>query len=130
MSTSKYVFYLIYFIFHVLLIGGSIYMIILLGESNFGWINSFVIGDNLIFNEGNIIIFSVVGMVLFLVNVVLVNVQLTGANKRESKLENEVNSLKAKLYDLQDAQLPATKKKVEAGSTGESGPTPDKHTNT
>lgn len=101
-----------------------------LAESDWGWVNSFVSGDNLIFNQSNIIIFSVVGMILFLVNVLLVNVQLTGAKKRESNLESEINSLKAKLYDLQDAQSPGIRKEVEQEAPGESGSTPDKQSNT
>jgi len=126
MSTPKYVFFLIYFIFHVLLLGGTIYMMNRLGESDYGWINGFVSGDNLVFNETNITIFAVLGLILFLVNVVMVNMQISGSKKREQKLEGEVNSLKAKLYDLQDAQKPVSPKQAPGSGKNEPGDRSDK----
>ncbi len=128
MSTPKYVFYLIYFIFHVLLLGGTIYMMNRLGESDYGWINGFVNGDNLIFNEANITLFAVLGLILFLINVVMVNIQAGSSKKKVQKLENEVNSLKARLYDLQDAQSPGTRKSTPSSAPEDAGEDPDKPT--
>jgi hypothetical protein len=113
MSTPKYIFYLIYFIFHVLLIGGSIYMMNRIDASDFNFINGFVGGDNIIFTKGNVIFFSILGIILFLINIVMVNMQITGAKKRQVKMESEINSLKAKIYDLNEAQIPTGLRKAD-----------------
>lgn len=118
MGTSKYVFYLIYFIFHILLIGGSIYMMNRLGVSDFEWINGFISGDNMVFNKGNIIFFSILGLILFLINVVIVNIQISSSKKKIMKLEGEINSLKAKIYDLNEAFVPTATKKARPAEGG------------
>lgn len=118
MGTSKYVFYLIYFIFHILLIGGSIYMMNRLGVSDFKWINGFISGDNMVFNKGNIIFFSILGLILFLINVVMVNVQISSSKKKIVKLEGEINSLKAKIYDLNEAFVPTATKRATPSEGG------------
>lgn len=54
---------------------------------------------------------SVAGLILFAINMILITMEVRNNKQSKEKLENEVNSMKAKMFDLQEA---AGKKNVEA----------------
>ncbi len=122
MSTPKYIFYLIYFIFHFLLFFGAKVLIDIVSENDFEEIGKFLNNENLLINKSYVIPFVIFGLILYLINLLLVNLQIRSHKKKVAKLEGEVNSLKAKLYDLQDAKGIERKKSTDTGMTSTEPP--------
>jgi predicted membrane protein len=116
MSTFRYVFLLIYFLFHALLLLGSIRTITKIKESDFKFINGFINDENLLLNSSNLITFTIIGLVLFGINAIMLWYDRSREKRRLSQKDAEINSLKAKLFDLQ-----GTPPEVPSKTTTESG---------
>lgn len=100
MKKGKTIFLIIYLVFHLVLLIASI--VVNLRSEDFQFL--FSIRENI----GIIVWFSAVGMILFIVNTVLITASTRNNDKREERLRREVNTLKAKIYDLQDASSSST----------------------
>lgn len=111
MSTFRYVFLLIYFLFHALLLLGSILTISKIKGSDFKFINGFINDENLFLNSSNLITFTIVGLILFGINAVMLWMDSKQDKKAITTRDQEIMSLKAKLFDLQD------KKEVKSGDS-------------
>ena len=111
MSTFRYVFLLIYFLFHALLLLGSILTISKIKGSDFKFINGFINDENLFLNSSNLITFTIVGLILFGINAVMLWMDSKQDKKAITTRDQEIMSLKAKLFDLQD------KKGVKSGDS-------------
>ncbi|MDX1628854.1 MAG: hypothetical protein R3345_09155 [Fulvivirga sp.] len=95
MKKPKSIFYFIYFLFHVMLLGVSIY--VNYRSEDFEFLLK-------LRSQMDILTYvSVVGLVLFGINIVLISMEHRNHKKTKEKLEGEVNAIKAKMYDLQDA---------------------------
>lgn len=95
MKNPKSIFFLIYLLFHVALLGISIY--VNLKSEDFEFLLK-------LRNNMDLMIYaSVLGLVLFGINMILVSMESRNKNRHLAKLENEKNELKAKMFDLQDA---------------------------
>lgn len=58
---------------------------------------------------------SVLGLILFAVNMVMFNMASSGSKKEIERLEHEANSYKAKMFDLQEAKsVPASDDEAES----------------
>ncbi|QSE98913.1 hypothetical protein [Fulvivirga lutea] len=104
MKKPKSIFLIIYFIFHVLLLVVSIYVNYRSEDFEF-----------LLWLRGKMdlmVYVSAIGMILFFVNVLISGLDARSHSKEKSALEQEVNALKAKMFDLQEAT--STPKKKEA----------------
>jgi len=108
MSTIRYIFLLIYFLFHALLLIGSIRTISKIRESDFKFINGFINDENLFLNSSNLITFTVVGLLLFGINAFMLWYNRGREKRRLSKKDAEINALKAKLFDIRDPEAPKT----------------------
>lgn len=95
MKKPKSIFYLVYFIFHLLLLLVSIYV-------NYRS-EDFEFLLKLRSNMSLMIYVSVAGLILFGINAILVSMLVKNLQKNKEKYENEINSMKAKMFDLQDA---------------------------
>ncbi|UII28926.1 hypothetical protein LVD15_10995 [Fulvivirga maritima] len=93
MKKPKSIFYLIYFLFHVSLLLASIYV-------NYKS-EDFEFLINLRGHMDLMIYVTILGLILFFVDVVLVTMTVRSHKKEKEKLEHEINSLKAKMFDLQ-----------------------------
>jgi len=102
MKKPKSIFYLVYLLFHVILLAVSVYV-------NYRS-EDFEFLLKLRSNMSLMIYVSVVGLVLFIVNMILISMEARNHRHAKEKLENEVNSMKAKMFDLQEAT--ASKKEV------------------
>jgi len=96
MKKPKSIFYLIYFLFHIILLGVSIYV-------NYRS-EDFEFLLKLRANMSLMTYVSVAGLILFGINMVLISMESKNARKVKEKLENEVNSTKAKMYDMQGSK--------------------------
>jgi len=96
MKKPKSIFYLIYFLFHVLLLGVSIYV-------NYRS-EDFEFLLKLRNNMSLMIYVSVAGLILFGVNMILISMESRNSRKVKEKLESEVNNTKAKMYDMQGSK--------------------------
>lgn len=113
MSTFRYIFLLIYFLFHALLLLGSIMTIGKIKESDFKFINGFINDENLFLNSSNLLTFTGIGLVLFGVNMIFLWNDMRREKNMIQAKDREIMALKAKLFDLHD-------------SSGESGPAKEK----
>ncbi|MEM9858635.1 MAG: hypothetical protein AAF843_14835 [Bacteroidota bacterium] len=103
MKKPKSIFYLVYFLFHFFLLLISIYVNYRSEDFEFLlWLRERM--DWMIYA-------SVLGLLLFMVNMVMINMAGRGAQKEIERLEHEANSYKAKMFDLQEAK--------DTSSTGE-----------
>lgn len=100
MSTIRYIFLLIYLLFHVFLLIGSIMTINKIRESDFKFINGFIQNENLLLNSSNLITFTVIGLILYGINVIWIWNDKRRMQKKLKDKEHEVMALKAKLFDL------------------------------
>jgi len=108
MKKPKSIFYLVYFLFHVMLLVVSIYV-------NYRS-EDFEFLLKLRSNMALMIYVSVAGLILFGINMILASMETKNSKKGKEKLENEINSMKARMYDLQEAAASttaATSKKEE-----------------
>ncbi|TRX59014.1 hypothetical protein FNH22_10820 [Fulvivirga sp. M361] len=95
MKNPKSIFFLTYFLFHFGLLVTSIYVNYRSEDFEF-----------LLWMRGHIdwmIYASIFGFILFGVNMILMNLTGRNAKKEASKLRQEANSYKAKMFDLQEA---------------------------
>ncbi len=104
MSTFRYVFLLIYFLFHALLLLGSILTISKIKQSDFKFINGFINDENLFLNSSNLITFTVIGLILFLINAVMLWTDVSREKKKMVSKDREIMELKAKLFDIHGTQ--------------------------
>ncbi|MEQ8926785.1 MAG: hypothetical protein RLO81_13280 [Fulvivirga sp.] len=94
MKKPKSIFLIIYFIFHVILLVVSIYVNYRSEDFEF-----------LLWLRGKMdlmVYVSAIGLVLYFVNVLLLGLDAKTHEKEKFALEQEVNALKAKMYDLQE----------------------------
>ena len=111
MSTFRYIFLLIYFLFHALLLLGGIRTITKIRESDFKFINGFINDENLFLNSSNLITFTIIGLVLFGINAFIFWYDKNREKRRLAKKDAEINALKAKLFDINDSD----QTKLQAG---------------
>lgn len=96
MKKGKTLFLIIYLVFHLILLVASIVVNIRADDFEF----LFSVRDNM----AATVWFGVVGLLLFIANVIIISVSNRNHEKQEESLRQEINSLKAKIYDLQDAK--------------------------
>lgn len=101
MGTFRYIFLLLYFLFHVFLVVGALLTISKIRNSDFKFINGFINDENLLLNSSNLIIFTILGLILFGVNALMIRMLISGKKKQLDAKDAEVVALKAKLYDKQ-----------------------------
>ena len=96
MKKPKSIFYIVYFLFHFFLLLISIYVNYRSEDFEFLlWLRERM--DWMIYA-------SVLGLVLFAINMLMMNVAGRGSKKEIARLEHEANSYKAKMFDLQEAK--------------------------
>ncbi|MTI23017.1 hypothetical protein E1176_18445 [Fulvivirga sp. RKSG066] len=119
MKKPKSIFYIVYFLFHVLLLGVAIYV-------NYRS-EDFEFLLKLRANMTIMIYAAVAGMILFIINMVIITMEVRNHKQKKEKLENEVNSLKAKMFDLEHASsTPAATSSEESSEEGSSDTFRDK----
>ena len=101
MKNGKTIFLIIYLVFHLVLLGGAI--VVNLRSEDFEFL--FSVRDNMSVT----VWLGIIGLILFIFNVIMISVATRNHHKKEEKLRQEINSLKAKVYDLQDIKRPAPK---------------------
>ena len=112
MRKPRLIFFIIYFIFHLAFLAAAISVYYKSEDFEFLlWLRSKM--DVMIY-------IAILGLLLFFTMVVLITMDINSRNKEKAKLEQEVNSLKAKMFDLQEATRvtpvkPQTEKKLEEG---------------
>ncbi len=95
MKKPKSIFYFIYFLFHFGLLITAIYTNYRSEDFEFLlWLRDRM--DWMIYA-------AVLGLVLFIVNIVMVTMANRQTKKEVERLEHEANSFKAKMFDLQEA---------------------------
>lgn len=109
MKKGKTIFLIVYLVFHVILLVGAI--VVNLRSEDFEFL--FSVRDNM----AGTVWFAVLGLLLFIINVIIISVSTRNHEKQEEKLRQEINSLKAKVYDLQDVKKP-----TGPSTTPEQGP--------
>ncbi|MGK7392527.1 MAG: hypothetical protein ACNS60_19385 [Candidatus Cyclobacteriaceae bacterium M2_1C_046] len=100
MKRGKTIFLIIYLVFHLLLLVSAI--VVNLRSEDFEFL--FSVRDQM----GTMVWFAIIGLVLFIINVIIMSVSNNHHKKKEEELRQEINSLKAKIYDLQDAKSSVT----------------------
>lgn len=95
MKKPKSIFYLVYFLFHISLLIVAIYV----NHRS----EDFEFLLKLRSNMSLMTYVSVAGLILFAINMILVSMEVRNNKQTKEKLENEVNSMKAKMFDLQEA---------------------------
>lgn len=93
MKKPKSIFYLIYFLFHVALLLVSIY--VNYKSEDFEFLLRLRERMDLM------IYVSILGLILFSIDIVLITMEARHQKKEKERLEHEINSLKAKMFDLQ-----------------------------
>ena len=96
MKKGKTIFLIIYLVFHLVLLVAAI--VVNLRAEDFEFL--FSVRDNM----ASTVWFSIIGMILFIINVIMISMSTRNHEKEKEKLRQEVNSYKAKIYDLQDAK--------------------------
>lgn len=109
MKKGKTIFLIIYLLFHLILLVSAI--VVNLRSEDFEFL--FSVRDNMSMT----VWFAIIGMILFVINVVMITSSTSHHTKKEEGLRQEINSLKAKMYDLQDAR------KTSASPTTRTNPT-------
>lgn len=111
MKKPKSIFYIIYFIFHIGLLLASIY--VNYKSEDFEFLLK-------LREKIDIMIYvAIAGLVLFFIDLVLMTMAIRSHNKEKERLEHQVNSLKAKMFDLQDATGSKSSKSVPAIEPGD-----------
>ena len=106
MKRPKSIFYFIYFLFHIGLLLASIY--VNYKSEDFEFLLK-------LREKMDIMIYvAVVGLLLFFIDIILISMAVRTYNKEKEKLEREVNSLKAKMFDLQEATGSASSRRTAA----------------
>ncbi len=95
MKKPKSIFYLVYFLFHFAFLITAIYTNYRSEDFEFLlWLRDRM--DWMIYA-------AVLGLILFIVNIVMVTMAQRQTKKEVERLEHEANSFKAKMFDLQEA---------------------------
>lgn len=110
MKKPKLIFYIIYLVFHIGLLAVALLVKYYSGDVNFLF--------GLLEKINWLIYAAVLGLLLFFVNMLLVNMQARAYNKELEALEKEINSTKAKMFDLQEASN-VTNTTITEGTTEE-----------
>lgn len=95
MKKPKSIFFLVYLLFHIALLVVSIYVNYRSEDFEF-----------LLYLRGKMslmVYVSALGLVLFFINLVFSGLDARTSAKEKAALEQEVNALKAKMFDLQEA---------------------------
>lgn len=95
MKKPKSIFFLIYLLFHITLLVVSIYVNYRSEDFEF-----------LLYLRGKMslmVYVSAIGLVLFFINLIFSGLDARTSSKEKAALEQEVNALKAKMFDLQEA---------------------------
>ena len=96
MKKPKSIFYLAYFLFHFFLLLVSIYVNYRSEDFEFLlWLRERM--DWMIYA-------TVLGLVFFAVNMIMINMAGRASKKEIERLEHDANSYKAKMFDLQEAK--------------------------
>lgn len=93
-------FLIVYLLFHLILLVGTIYLNVK-SESPFELIEHLP-------KIAALPWFAVAGIILFFINVIIIAASDRYHSKKEEGLRQEINSLKAKLYDLEDTKSSVT----------------------
>ena len=104
-------FFVVFGLFHVALLIGTIFV-------NYKRNVDFLYLTKFLNHTEKMIWMAVVGVILFLVNLLIFNIESRQRKKFIVEQENEINTLKAKLYDIQEASGSAAKP-VEPPHEGE-----------
>ena len=113
MKKPKSIFYLVYFLFHFFLLLVSIYVNYRSEDFEFLlWLRERM--DWMIYA-------TILGLILFAINMVMINMANRGSKKEIERLEHEANSYKAKMFDLQEAKTTSSSSSSseERGTTSE-----------
>lgn len=95
MKKPKSIFFLVYLLFHIALLVVSIYVNYRSEDFEFLlWLRG---------KMSMMVYVSALGLVLFFINLIFSGIDARTANKEKAALEQEVNALKAKMFDLQEA---------------------------
>lgn len=103
MKKPKSIFLLIYFVFHILLLVVSIYVNYRSEDFEFLlWLRG---------KMSMMVYISVIGVILYFINLLFAGMDGRSHAKEKEALEQEINALKAKMFDLQEAtgSKPASK---------------------
>ncbi|MBL6447099.1 hypothetical protein JMN32_12325 [Fulvivirga sp. 29W222] len=100
MRKPRSIFYIIYFLFHIGLLLVSIY--VNYKSEDFEFLLKLRERMDLM------IYVTISGLILFFIDIVLISMEARTQKKAKEKLEHEVNSLKAKMFDLQEATRSAS----------------------
>ncbi|GAA0890566.1 hypothetical protein GCM10009122_02440 [Fulvivirga kasyanovii] len=95
MRKPRSIFYIIYFLFHIGLLLVSIY--VNYKSEDFEFLLKLRVRMDLM------IYVAIAGLVLFFIDIMLITMEVRNHKKERERLEHEVNSLKAKMFDLQEA---------------------------
>lgn len=95
MRKPRSIFYIIYFLFHIGLLLVSIY--VNYKSEDFEFLLKLRVRMDLM------IYVAIAGLLLFFIDIMLITMEVRNHKKEREKLEHEVNSLKAKMFDLQEA---------------------------
>jgi len=95
MKKPKSIFYIIYFLFHITLLGVSIYVNYRSEDFEFLlWLRERM--DLMVY-------VSIVGLILFVINIIMVTMANRSHHKVVDAKEKEVNIMKAKMFDIQES---------------------------
>lgn len=120
MKKGTTIFLIFYFVFHVVLLVGAI--VVNLRSEDFEFL--FSVRDNM----AGTVWFAVLGMLLFIINVIMISLSTRSHKKSEEKLRQEINSLKAKVYDLQDVSA-SSRSSITTDTTEKDSKTPPNNEN-
>ncbi len=95
MKKPKSIFFIVYFLFHIALLVVSIYVNYRSEDFEFLlWLRG---------KMSMMVYVSAIGLILFFINVLVAGLDKRSSEKEITALQSEVNSLKAKMFDLQEA---------------------------
>lgn len=113
MKKPKSIFYFIYFLFHITFLGVAIYVNYRSEDFEFLlWLRE---------KMSLMIYVSILGLILFGINMLLVAMEGRSKKKELGTMEKEVNSMKAKMFDLQEATHSAPVDNTDSITEGSSG---------
>lgn len=100
MKKPKSIFYFIYFLFHIALLGVSIYVNYRSEDFEFLlWLRE---------RMSLMVYVSIAGLILFIINIIMITMSFRSFNKETERMLKEVNGMKAKMFDLQEASHSST----------------------
>ena len=113
MKKPKSIFYLIYFLFHLGLLLVSIY--VNYKSEDFEFLLK-------LRERMDVMIYvAVAGLILFFIDIILATMEVRNHKKEKERLEHEINSLKAKMFDLQEVNKTPTTPRIEPENQEQKG---------